>query len=82
MAPDRFDLERFVKAQQRAIDEVRRELRQGRKRSHWMWFIFPQLKGLGRSWNANHYAIFSIGDAKAYLRHPILGPRLSSAPRW
>jgi uncharacterized protein (DUF1810 family) len=76
MTQDRFGLERFVQAQQSAIDEVRRELRQGRKCSHWMWFIFPQLKGLGKSWNADHYGISSIEEAQAYLRHPVLGPRL------
>jgi uncharacterized protein (DUF1810 family) len=58
------------------MERVRRELRDGRKRSHWMWFVFPQLGGLGRSAMARHYAIASLDEADAYLRHPILGPRL------
>jgi uncharacterized protein (DUF1810 family) len=55
---------------------VRRELGEGRKRSHWMWFVFPQLRGLGRSAMAQHYGIDSLAGARAYLRHPVLGPRL------
>jgi uncharacterized protein (DUF1810 family) len=73
-----FDLERFVAAQdaggtyERALGELRR----GRKESHWMWFVFPQLAGLGRSATSQRYAITSLEEAKAYLGHPVLGPRL------
>ncbi len=56
--------------------QVRRELGEGRKRSHWMWFVFPQLTGLGHSAMARHYAIHSLAEAQAYLNHPVLGPRL------
>ncbi len=73
---DPYDLERFVEAQSRVIDTVRAELRQGSKRSHWMWFIFPQIRGLGASPTALHFAIASREEAAAYLKHPILGPRL------
>jgi uncharacterized protein (DUF1810 family) len=72
------DLERFVQAQdadgtfQRALAELRR----GRKSSHWMWFVFPQLAGLGRSATARFYALDSLAEARAYLAHPVLGPRL------
>ena len=69
-------LSRFVVAQQATYDQALRELRRGRKESHWMWFIFPQLAGLGRSSTARHYAIQSLEEARAYLAHPILGPRL------
>ena len=75
--PDPFDLDRFVRAQDPAMDQVRRELGEGRKRSHWMWFVFPQLRGLGRSANARHYGIGSLDEARAYLAHPVLGPRLA-----
>jgi uncharacterized protein (DUF1810 family) len=78
---DPFDLERFVKAQGPVYDQVRRELTAGRKQSHWMWFIFPQLQGLGASALANYYGIRSIDEAHAYLAHPILGPRLDEATR-
>jgi len=71
-----FDLDRFVAAQDQVIDQVRRELRAGAKRGHWMWFVFPQLAGLGRSEMARRYALASLGEATAYLRHPVLGPRL------
>ena len=71
-----FDLQRFVDAQRGVIDDVRAELRAGRKRTHWMWFIFPQLKGLGRSATAQHYGIASLAEARAYLAHPVLGARL------
>src|SRR5271154_4294276 len=71
-----FDLDRFVQAQQPVFEQVRRELREGRKRSHWMWFVFPQLSGLGHSAMAERYAIASLGEATAYLEHPVLGPRL------
>jgi uncharacterized protein (DUF1810 family) len=71
-----YDLDRFVAAQDPVFERVRRELRDGRKRSHWMWFVFPQLSGLGYSPMAQRYAIGSLGEATAYLEHPILGPRL------
>jgi uncharacterized protein (DUF1810 family) len=73
-----MDLERFVKAQDsgRTYRQAVTELRQGRKTSHWMWFIFPQIAGLGRSAMAQAYAISDLGEARAYLAHPVLGPRL------
>jgi uncharacterized protein (DUF1810 family) len=71
-----FDLDRFIAAQAPVIDRVKRELRAGEKRSHWMWFVFPQLAGLGSSAMARRYAIASLTEAVAYLRHPVLGPRL------
>lgn len=73
---DPFDLERFVRAQEPVIADVRRELRAGRKRSHWMWFVFPQLRALGRSPTAQRYGIASPAEAQAYMAHPVLGPRL------
>ncbi len=75
-ADDSFDLQRFVTAQNPVFDRVLIELRQGYKQSHWMWFVFPQLQGLGRSVVAARYAIPSLQCAKAYIRHPVLGPRL------
>jgi uncharacterized protein (DUF1810 family) len=74
--PDPFDLDRFVRAQDPVIAQVRRELGEGRKRSHWMWFVFPQLRSLGRSPTALRYGIGSLDEARAYLEHPVLGPRL------
>jgi len=74
--PDAFDLDRFVRAQDPVLAQVRRELGEGRKRSHWMWFVFPQLRGLGRSAMAQRYGIGSLAEARAYLAHPVLGPRL------
>lgn len=71
-----FDLERFVRAQAPVYAAVLEELRAGRKRTHWMWFIFPQLAGLGRSEMAQRYAIVSGDEAAAYLAHPLLGARL------
>src|SRR3954469_21177172 len=71
-----FDLERFVQAQDPVYSAVLGELRAGRKRSHWMWFIFPQVAGLGHSEMARKYAIASADEAAAYLAHPVLGPRL------
>jgi len=71
-----MDLERFIEAQRSTYDDVVRELRAGRKVTHWMWFIFPQIAGLGRSQMAQHYAITSMEEARAYLGHPVLGPRL------
>lgn len=73
---DAFELERFVSAQAAVIEQVRRELAAGHKRSHWMWFIFPQLRGLGHSATAQRYGISGAQEAQAYLQHPILGPRL------
>jgi len=70
------DLERFVGAQAPVIDSVIAELQAGRKRSHWMWFVFPQIAGLGFSMMSQRYAIADLAEAKAYLRHPLLGPRL------
>ena len=71
-----FDLGRFVDAQDLILEQVRRELRDGRKRSHWMWFVFPQLNGLGHSAMARRYALASVEEAVAYLKHSILKPRL------
>ena len=76
MDTDPFDLERFVRAQAPVYEAVRAELAAGRKRSHWMWFVFPQLRGLGRSSTAQHYGITSLEEARAYLAHPLLGKRL------
>jgi uncharacterized protein (DUF1810 family) len=73
---DPFDLARFLKAQAGVYDQVVDELRSGQKCSHWMWYIFPQFAGLGRSEAAAYYAIRSLGEARAYLQHPVLGPRL------
>src|ERR1700710_3102293 len=73
---DPFDLQRFIGAQAPAIERVRAELRDGRKRSHWMWFVFPQISGLGSSAMAVRYAIASPDEARAYLAHPVLGARL------
>lgn len=70
------DLTRFVDAQARVYDTVLEELRTGRKRSHWMWFVFPQLRGLGSSPTADRYGIHSLQEARAYLDHAVLGPRL------
>lgn len=69
-------LERFVQAQEPVIERVLTELRAGRKSSHWMWFVFPQIRGLGSSPTAQRFAIASRTEAEAYLRHPVLGPRL------
>jgi uncharacterized protein (DUF1810 family) len=73
---DRFNLQRFVDAQAPIYEEVRRELRAGRKESHWMWFVFPQIAALGQSPTSIRFAIASLEEARAYLAHPILGPRL------
>jgi uncharacterized protein (DUF1810 family) len=70
------DLERFVTAQDPIYDRVLEELRAGRKTSHWMWFVFPQIAGLGRSPTSVKYAIADLDEARAYLAHPVLGPRL------
>jgi uncharacterized protein (DUF1810 family) len=73
---DPYNLQRFVDAQQHVIASVLSELRQGRKRSHWMWFIFPQLKDLGHTAQSIFFGISSLQEAAAYLHHPVLGPRL------
>ena len=73
---DPHGLDRFVEAQAPIYDEVRAELAAGRKTSHWMWFVFPQLRGLGSSAMAQHYGIGSLAEARAYLAHPLLGMRL------
>src|SRR4051794_27914329 len=75
---DRYDLQRFVAAQELVFATALAELQAGRKRTHWMWFIFPQLRGLGRSATAIYYGIASLDEARAYLAHPLLGPRLES----
>ncbi|WP_072396889.1 DUF1810 domain-containing protein [Hyphomicrobium sp. CS1GBMeth3] len=74
---DPFDLQRFVDAQAPVYETVLKELRAGRKASHWIWFIFPQAKGLGRSAMSLRYGIASLDEARAYLAHPVLGPRLA-----
>ena len=71
-----YDLDRFLEAQEGSYETALDELQSGRKRSHWIWFIFPQIAGLGRSPTAQHYAIRSLDEAEAYLAHPILGARL------
>lgn len=76
MTADPHDLTRFVQAQEGAYDQALSEIRSGRKRSHWMWYIFPQYEGLGFSATSRRYAIKSLAEAEAYLRHPVLGPRL------
>jgi uncharacterized protein (DUF1810 family) len=73
---DPFDLERFVAAQDPVMASVRRELGAGRKQTHWMWFVFPQLRALGQSPTAKRYGIASLAEAQAYIAHPILGQRL------
>jgi uncharacterized protein (DUF1810 family) len=73
---DTFNLERFVDAQARVYPQVCRELQAGQKESHWMWFIFPQIAGLGHSPMSVRFAIASLDEARAYLAHPVLGPRL------
>lgn len=73
-----YDLERFVEAQNRVYGQVMQELQAGHKRSHWMWYVFPQLDGLGRSAMAERYALAGIDAARAYLAHPVLGPRLQA----
>jgi uncharacterized protein (DUF1810 family) len=75
-APDPFDLQRFVKAQEENYSQALAELKRGRKSSHWMWYVFPQFAGLGHSLTTQFYAIKSAGEAEAYLLHPVLGQRL------
>jgi len=81
MMADDFDLERFVAAQDPVYEKVLDELRTGRKRSHWMWFIFPQAAGLGKSEMSQKFAIRSADEAAAYLAHPVLGARLRECAR-
>jgi uncharacterized protein (DUF1810 family) len=78
---DPFDLERFVRAQDPVYHDIQGELTRGRKQSHWMWFAFPQIAGLGSSAMSQRYAIASRAEAKAYLAHPVLGPRLIESAR-
>jgi uncharacterized protein (DUF1810 family) len=73
---DPYNLSRFLEAQQTIYEQALSEIRNGRKRSHWMWYIFPQFDGLAFSSTSKHYAIKSLDEARAYLRHPLLGPRL------
>ena len=73
-----FDLERFIEAQSPVYEQVMGELQAGRKRSHWMWYVFPQLDGLGHSAMAERYGLAGIDEARAYLAHPVLGPRLQA----
>ena len=75
-ADDAYDLGRFVRAQEADYERALSEIKSGRKRSHWMWYIFPQLDGLGFSVTAKRYSIKNLAEATAYLEHPILGPRL------
>jgi len=76
-----YDLDRFVTEQDRDYETVLGELRRGRKGSHWIWFIFPQITGLGHSAMSRHFAIGSLDEARAYLAHPVLGPRLRECAR-
>jgi uncharacterized protein (DUF1810 family) len=79
---DPYNLQRFVDAQNSVYEQVRSELRGGRKRTHWMWFIFPQIRGLGRSHMAEAFAIASKDEAAAYVSHSVLGPRLRECTEW
>ena len=78
---DPFDLQRFVDAQAQTYDQALAELRAGQKRTHWMWFVFPQVAGLGRSGMAQRFAISGLDEARAYLAHPVLGRRLVESAR-
>jgi len=78
---DRFNLQRFVEAQESVYEQVRRELGAGRKETHWIWFVFPQIAGMGRSATSIRYAISSLDEARAYLAHSVLGPRLRECAR-
>jgi uncharacterized protein (DUF1810 family) len=73
---DTFNLQRFVDAQRGEFEQAVNELKQGRKRSHWIWYVFPQVQGLGQSPASRKFAISSLAEAQAYLEHPLLGPRL------
>jgi uncharacterized protein (DUF1810 family) len=81
MADVPFDLQRFVDAQAQTYDQALAELRDGEKRTHWMWFVFPQLAGLGRSGMAQRFAISGLEEARAYVAHPTLGRRLVESAR-
>lgn len=76
---DPFDLQRFLRAQRDVHGQALREIRSGRKTSHWMWFVFPQLRGLGQSATSHRFGIGGVEEARAYLAHPVLGPRLVEA---
>ena len=76
---DPYHLQRFIDAQKGVIETALAELKAGAKRSHWMWFVFPQLRQLGRSSTAQHFGIASIDEARAYWQHPLLGPRLTAS---
>ncbi len=78
---DPYDLQRFVDAQAGTYTQALAELRAGRKTGHWMWFVLPQVAGLGRSATAQHYAVSGLDEARAYLAHPVLGPRLVECAR-
>ncbi len=78
---DPHDLQRFVAAQARVYEQVRAELARGRKASHWMWFVFPQMKALGRSETSRRFGLASLAEARAYLAHPLLGARLDECTR-
>jgi len=79
MSADLYDLSRFVSAQAGTFDAALEDLRAGRKRTHWMWFVFPQLQGLGVSPTAKFYGLSGLDEATAYIEHPVLGPRLEAA---
>jgi uncharacterized protein (DUF1810 family) len=81
MKADRYGLQRFVDAQRGVYDQVTDELRRGRKQTHWMWFVFPQIEGLGHSAMAQKYAMSSMDEAREYLQHPLLGARLHECTR-
>jgi uncharacterized protein (DUF1810 family) len=81
MSADPYDLARFVEAQARCYARVLQELAAGEKTSHWMWFIFPQLRGLGMSSTARRFGLSGLGEARAYLAHPLLGARLRECTR-
>jgi len=79
MMPDEFHLARFINAQKDSYATALSELRSGKKQSHWIWYVFPQLKGLGHSFNSEHYGLSGLAEARAYLADPILGARLREA---
>jgi uncharacterized protein (DUF1810 family) len=78
---DQFDLQRFIDAQTPVFEQVISELRRGFKRTHWIWFIFPQIAGLGHSQMAKKFSLSSLAEAQAYIKHPLLGPRLRECTR-
>jgi uncharacterized protein (DUF1810 family) len=81
MTSDPFNLVRFLEPQDRAWNAITAELRTGRKATHWMWFVFPQMRGLGRSAMAEHFGLSGLDEARAYLAHPVLGSRLEECTR-